>query len=65
MDERELVHMTREEEDGDFSSLTDDIFLYLGEPLDVMKRALLCASTQELAAKVVHHMKHIEYPEDK
>ena len=36
-----------------------------GEPLDVMKRALLCASTQELAAKIVHHMRHIDYPEDK
>ena len=37
----------------------------LGEPLDVMKRALLCASTQELASKIVPHMKHIDYAEDK
>jgi hypothetical protein len=36
-----------------------------GEPLDVMKRALLCTSTQELASKIVPHMKHIDYAEDK
>ena len=41
------------------------IILYSGEPLDVMKRALLCTSTQKLAADIVAHMKHIEYPEDK
>ncbi len=36
-----------------------------GEPLDVMKRALLCTSTQELASKIVPRMKHIDYAEDK
>lgn len=36
-----------------------------GEPLNVMKRAFLCASTHELASKLVPHMKHIDYPEDK
>jgi hypothetical protein len=36
-----------------------------GEPLDVMKRALLCTSTQELASRIVPHMKHIDYAEDK
>ena len=39
--------------------------IILGEPLDVMKRALLCTSTQELASKIIPHMKHIDYPEDK
>ena len=36
-----------------------------GEPLDVMKRALLCISTQELGSAIVPHMKHIDYVEDK
>ena len=40
-------------------------FIISGEPLDVMKRALLCTSTQELASAIVPHMKCIDYPEDK
>ena len=63
--ERKKERKKERERERDLDNITLSSFYCLGEPLDVMKRALLCTSTQELASKIVPHMKHIDYPEDK
>ena len=35
-----------------------------GEPLDVMKRGVLCASSNQLAQQVCPHIGHLQYPYD-
>ena len=37
---------------------------YSGEPLDLMRRGVLAASTEQLARQMVPHINHIEFPRD-
>ena len=32
------------------------------QPLDLMRRGVLCASTEHLAQQLVPHINHLEYP---
>ena len=38
--------------------------LYVGAPLNVMKRGVLCGSTEQLLKQLLPHIKHIDYPPD-
>jgi hypothetical protein len=39
-------------------------FLFLGTPLNLVHRRILCAATKELAEKISPLLTHIEYPHD-
>ena len=40
------------------------LFAGTGEPLDVMKRGVLCASSDQLAQQVLPHIGHLQYASD-
>lgn len=38
------------------------ILYHTGEPLDIMRRGILCAGTRELAMKLVPYLQQLSYP---